>query len=112
MILAAAEALGVPAHQVVVIGDIGANVRAAEAAGARSVMAPNGRHPLRRGDRRASGCTRPGGRRGVRHKKPVAMETVLVTRTDNDGDVLLAGPAVRAVAATAGRVVLPCRTIR
>ena len=34
------------------------------------------------------------------------METVLVTRTDNDGDVLLAGPAVRAVAATAGRVVL------
>jgi ADP-heptose:LPS heptosyltransferase len=34
------------------------------------------------------------------------METVLVTRTDNDGDVLLAGPAIRAVAATAGEVVL------
>jgi beta-phosphoglucomutase-like phosphatase (HAD superfamily) len=42
MILAAAEALGVPAHQVVVIGDIGADVRAAESAGARSVMVPNG----------------------------------------------------------------------
>ena len=42
MILAAAEALGVPAHQVVVIGDIGADVRAAEAAGVRSVMVPNG----------------------------------------------------------------------
>ncbi|HEY3001030.1 MAG TPA: glycosyltransferase family 9 protein [Kribbellaceae bacterium] len=34
------------------------------------------------------------------------METVLVTRTDNDGDVLLAGPAIRAVAAHAGHVVL------
>jgi ADP-heptose:LPS heptosyltransferase len=33
------------------------------------------------------------------------METVLITRMDNDGDVLLAGPAVRAVATTA-RVVL------
>jgi ADP-heptose:LPS heptosyltransferase len=34
------------------------------------------------------------------------METVLVTRTDNDGDVLLAGPAIRAIAATAGSVLL------
>jgi histidinol-phosphate phosphatase family protein len=42
MILAAAEALGVPAHQIVVIGDVGADVRAAEAAGVRSVMVPNG----------------------------------------------------------------------
>ena len=33
------------------------------------------------------------------------METVLITRPDNDGDVLLAGPAIRAVAASA-RVVL------
>jgi ADP-heptose:LPS heptosyltransferase len=33
------------------------------------------------------------------------MRTVLITRMDNDGDVLLAGPAVRAVAAT-DRVVL------
>lgn len=32
--------------------------------------------------------------------------TVLVARLDNDGDVLLAGPAVRAVAAGADRVVL------
>jgi ADP-heptose:LPS heptosyltransferase len=34
------------------------------------------------------------------------VKTVLVTRTDNDGDVLLAGPAIRAVAAGAGYVVL------
>jgi ADP-heptose:LPS heptosyltransferase len=33
------------------------------------------------------------------------MKTVLVTRMDNDGDVLLAGPAIRAVSAT-DRVVL------
>ena len=33
---------------------------------------------------------------------------VLVARVDNDGDVLLAGPAVRAVAAGAGRVTLLC----
>jgi ADP-heptose:LPS heptosyltransferase len=34
------------------------------------------------------------------------VTTVLVARLDNDGDVLLAGPAVRAVAASADRVVL------
>lgn len=33
---------------------------------------------------------------------------VLVARMDNDGDVLLAGPAIRAVAARAGRVTLLC----
>ena len=36
------------------------------------------------------------------------MSHVLVTRLDNDGDVLLAGPAVRAVAAGAERVTLVC----
>lgn len=36
------------------------------------------------------------------------MKTVLVARLDSDGDVLLAGPAVRAVAASADRVVLLC----
>jgi ADP-heptose:LPS heptosyltransferase len=36
------------------------------------------------------------------------MTRVLVVRLDNDGDVLLAGPAVRAVAAGATRVTLLC----
>ncbi|HEV2769347.1 MAG TPA: glycosyltransferase family 9 protein [Solirubrobacteraceae bacterium] len=36
------------------------------------------------------------------------MTHVLVARLDNDGDVLLAGPAVRAVAAGADRVTLLC----
>lgn len=40
MVLAAAERLGVPADRLVVIGDIGADVGAAHAAGARAVLVP------------------------------------------------------------------------
>ena len=36
------------------------------------------------------------------------MSHVLVTRLDSEGDVLLAGPAIRAVAAGADRVTLLC----
>lgn len=41
MVLSAAAALGVPPAGVVVIGDIGADVAAAHAAGARAVLVPN-----------------------------------------------------------------------
>jgi HAD superfamily hydrolase (TIGR01662 family) len=37
----AAQQLGIPPHQIVVIGDIGADVSAAEAAGARAILVPN-----------------------------------------------------------------------
>ncbi|MDT7709471.1 MAG: D-glycero-D-manno-heptose 1,7-bisphosphate phosphatase [Pseudonocardiales bacterium] len=40
MVLAAAAALDVPPERVTVIGDIGADVAAARAAGARSVLVP------------------------------------------------------------------------
>ena len=40
MVLAAAAELGVPAREVTVIGDIGADVEAARAAGARAVLVP------------------------------------------------------------------------
>jgi histidinol-phosphate phosphatase family protein len=40
LVLAAAAALGVPAERCVVIGDIGADVGAAQAAGARAVLVP------------------------------------------------------------------------
>jgi len=40
MVLAAAASLGVPTESVVVIGDIGADVAAAQAAGARAVLVP------------------------------------------------------------------------
>ncbi|GAA1587814.1 HAD-IIIA family hydrolase [Kribbella sancticallisti] len=43
LVLAAAAELGVPPGQVLVIGDIGADVEAAQAAGARSVLVPNRR---------------------------------------------------------------------
>jgi HAD superfamily hydrolase (TIGR01662 family) len=43
LVLAAADEIGVPVHQVAVVGDIGADVLAAEAAGARGVLVPNGR---------------------------------------------------------------------
>ena len=36
------------------------------------------------------------------------MSHVLVARLDNDGDVLLAGPAIRAVAAGSDHVTLLC----
>jgi HAD superfamily hydrolase (TIGR01662 family) len=41
LVLAAAAELGVPPSRLVVIGDIGSDVDAAEAAGARSVLVPN-----------------------------------------------------------------------
>lgn len=40
MVLSAAEELGIPVDRVAVIGDIGADVEAARAAGARSVLVP------------------------------------------------------------------------
>ncbi|ROP66865.1 HAD-IIIA family hydrolase [Curtobacterium sp. PhB115] len=43
MVLDAAERLGVPAAGLVVIGDIGADVRAAEAAGAQGILVPTAR---------------------------------------------------------------------
>jgi beta-phosphoglucomutase-like phosphatase (HAD superfamily) len=42
MILAAAAALGVDVAHCVVIGDIGADVSAASAAGARAILVPTG----------------------------------------------------------------------
>lgn len=43
LVLAAAKALGVSPHELVVVGDIGTDVEAATAAGARGVLVPNGR---------------------------------------------------------------------
>ena len=48
------------------------------------------------------------GPHGGRRAEPARRPHVLVARLDNDGDVLLAGPAIRAVAAGASRVTLLC----
>lgn len=42
------------------------------------------------------------------HGRAVAPATTLVVRLDNDGDVLLAGPTIRAVGASGRRVALLC----
>jgi histidinol-phosphate phosphatase family protein len=43
LVLAAAARLGLDPHRCAVVGDIGADVEAARAAGARGVLVPNGR---------------------------------------------------------------------
>ena len=57
LVLAAADDLGIPPNQVVVIGDIGSDVEAAKAARARSILVPNG--TTRADEVRAAGTVRP-----------------------------------------------------
>ncbi len=100
----AARRLGVDTRRCAVVGDIGADVEAARAAGARGVLVPT---PV----------TLPeevGAAPEVAATITEAVDAlapgphVLVARLDSMGDVLLAGPAVRAVAAGAARVTLLC----
>ncbi|MDG4825804.1 HAD-IIIA family hydrolase [Asanoa sp. WMMD1127] len=118
LVRAAAADLGTVPERCAVIGDIGADVAAAEAAGATPVLVPTPvtrpeevaaapvvaatlgeavSHLLERQDRVAPAAPRRGGR-------------VLVVRTDSAGDMLVTGPAIRAVAAGAESVVLLCGT--
>jgi HAD superfamily hydrolase (TIGR01662 family) len=117
MIVDAAAALGTTPQRCVVVGDIGRDMAAAGAAGAAGILVPTAvtraeevaAAPAVAGDLHAavhqilrrcrlvpSGTPRP--RRG----------TVLVARPDSAGDVLVTGPAIRAVAAGAERVVMLC----
>jgi HAD superfamily hydrolase (TIGR01662 family) len=66
MVLAAAAALGVAPHECAVIGDIGADIEAARAAGARGVLVPNAR-------------TQPGELTGVRAARDVLGAVRMVT---------------------------------
>ena len=110
------RALGIGPARCVVVGDIGADIDAARAAGAARHPGAHPGHPARRGRRRAGGRRRPA-RRGrpdhaataaVRRPRPRRLRgggTVLVVRSDAAGDVLVTGPAIRAVAASADRVI-------
>jgi histidinol-phosphate phosphatase family protein len=103
MVRAAAARLGIDPARCLVVGDTAADVAAAEAAGARGVLVPNevtrpeevaeathvAADLAEAVDRYVLG-PRPAGDGGDR--------PVLIARLDNAGDVLLAGPAVRAVA--------------
>jgi histidinol-phosphate phosphatase family protein len=124
LILAAASCLGVDVSRTLVIGDIAADLEAAEAAGAHSVLVPTPATLLHEvasapsvapdlasavdlafseGGLGASAMTGTG--------RPAAADVrrrVLVARLDSMGDVLLCGPAVRAVAAGGDRVTMLC----
>lgn len=133
LVLSAAEALGTRPDRCVVVGDIGSDVAAAGAAGAASVLVPTAatrpeeiaaapavagdlagavRQILRRqrlvagGDGPGDPTGDPAGARAP--ARPGRRGRVLVARGDSAGDVLLTGPAIRAVAAHAREVVLLC----
>ncbi|WP_433131986.1 HAD-IIIA family hydrolase [Micromonospora sp. CA-240977] len=118
LVHAAARELGTTPSRCVLVGDIGRDVAAALAAGAAGVLVPT---PVTRPEEIAAAgwvatdlpaavdeilrrqqavqpATRPGG----------PVRTALVVRSDSAGDVLVTGPAIRAVAAGAQRVVLLC----
>jgi histidinol-phosphate phosphatase family protein len=126
MVLAASGRLGVPTTACVVIGDIGADMAAAAAAAARAVLVPTpatrigeiAAAPAVVGD--LDGAVRwilgeDGDRAPVdQHRYASAARpappgrNVLAVRADSAGDVLMCGPAIRAIAARAGRVTLLC----
>lgn len=105
LIVAAAAALGVDPARCVVVGDIGADVEAARAAGARAILVPT---PVTRPEEVAAA---PEVAETLEAAVDLLLDTqphVLVVRLDSAGDVLLSGPAVRAVAAGARKVTYLC----
>ncbi|MEU4245382.1 HAD-IIIA family hydrolase [Actinoplanes sp. NPDC026619] len=117
MVIAAAEALGITPARCVMVGDIGRDMDAAQAAGATAVLVPT---PVTLAAEVAAapavaGTLTAAADLVLRREALVTpvprsgqARTVLVVRSDSAGDVLVTGPAVRAVAAGAERVVLLC----
>ncbi|WP_370469136.1 HAD-IIIA family hydrolase [Micromonospora profundi] len=117
LVHAAAQELGTSASRCVLVGDIGRDVAAALAAGAAGVLVPT---PVTRPEEIAAAGWVAGDLpsaveeilRRQEAVRPVQVGervgTALVVRSDSAGDVLVTGPAIRAVAAGAQRVVLLC----
>jgi histidinol-phosphate phosphatase family protein len=113
----AAHELGTTPERCVVIGDIGSDMEAALAAGAAAVMVPTA---VTRTEEIAAApavvrdLTGAVGwilyRQRISSPPELAPQgrRVLVVRPDSLGDLLLTGPAIRAVAARAGHVTLWC----
>jgi HAD superfamily hydrolase (TIGR01662 family) len=117
LVVAAARALATTAQRCVVVGDIGRDMAAAQAAGAAGILVPTPvTLPVERDAapaqvpsieaaadlilrRQASAEPAP---------RPGRAGTVLVVRSDSIGDVLVTGPGIRAVAHGADRVVMLC----
>ena len=117
LVHAAAAALGTSPARCVVVGDIGRDMVAAGAAGATGIIVPTSvtlrpevaAAPAVAAD--LAGAVDLVLDRQALVTPPVPRRpggTVLVVRSDSAGDVLLTGPAIRAVAAGADRVVLLC----
>ncbi|HEX9999765.1 MAG TPA: HAD-IIIA family hydrolase [Actinoplanes sp.] len=117
LVTAAAGELGVPAYRCLVVGDIGRDMTAAQAAGAAGVLVPT---PVTLpGEIAAAPVVAAGLTAAVDHilarqalavpaPRPGRAGTVLAVRSDSAGDVLITGPAIRAIAHGAERVVLLC----
>ncbi|MEW2141675.1 HAD-IIIA family hydrolase [Micromonospora vinacea] len=118
LVHAAARELGTTASRCVLVGDIGRDVGAALAAGAAGVLVPT---PVTRPEEIAAAgwvaTDLPAAvaeilrrQQAVQPSTPptAPVRTALVVRSDSAGDVLVTGPAIRAVAAGAERVVLLC----
>ncbi len=119
LVVAAAAALGVPTTHCVVVGDIGADMAAAAAAGAAGLLVPTAL--TRYGEVAAAPAVADTLADAVDQillradlpARPDAVPAtpgahVLVVRADAAGDVLLTEPAIRAVAARAEKVTLLC----
>lgn len=117
LVTAAAEALGTTPGRCVVVGDIGRDMAAALAAGATGILVPT---PVTLPGEVAAApvvaSTLTAAVEVILRRealvtpapRPAGGGTVLVVRSDSAGDVLVTGPAIRAVAARADRVVLLC----
>jgi histidinol-phosphate phosphatase family protein len=110
LVIEAARRLGVAPADCVLIGDIEADVLAARTAGARGVLVPNA--ATRPEEIETAPRTAPDLLTAVREllagEPRGSCGKALVVRLDSFGDVLLAGPAVRAVAAHSSRVTMLC----
>jgi HAD superfamily hydrolase (TIGR01662 family) len=112
----AAADLGTTPDRCVVVGDIGRDMVAAAAAGAAGILVPTAvtlpaevaAAPDTVADLTAAADLILERRAAVTPASLRTAGTVLVVRSDSAGDVLLTGPAIRAVAAGAKRVVLLC----
>ncbi|MDQ3978511.1 MAG: HAD-IIIA family hydrolase [Actinomycetota bacterium] len=102
-----ADRLGVHPTDCALVGDIGSDVDAALAAGARPILVPT---PATRAEEVAAAAEVAADLIEAvdRLLQPWGGPHVLVARLDSLGDVLLGGPAVRAVAARAGQVTFLC----
>ncbi|GIJ47059.1 hypothetical protein Val02_39450 [Virgisporangium aliadipatigenens] len=111
MVLEAARRLGVAPRDCVLVGDIGADVEAALAAGAAPVLVPTAATLPAEVD--AAPIVAPDlpsalSVERLQQPHPVPRGRVLVARTDATGDVIVTGPAIRAVAEHASHVTLMC----